>query len=137
MFYSCRSLTKVTIPNSVTAIDDDAFHSCDKLTDVYYGGTKEQWNAITVNVGNDPLLNATIHYVFDTTTGAVSIPPLPEGAESALIAAYGEGKLLCAVTGQVGNDNYIPLANQPDEIRIFYLGDNYQPMTTPDIIRLN
>lgn len=132
-FSTCWNLTQVTIPDSITAIGDSAFYFCDNLTDVYYKGKKEQWNAITVKSGNDPLLNATIHYAF----WEVPLPALPEEAENALIAAYGEGKLLCTVTGQVGNDNYIPLANQPDEIRIFYLGDNYQPVTAPDIIPLD
>ena len=136
-FSSCKNLTKVTIPNSVIFIGEWAFYNSDSLTDVYYIGTEAQWDAITVNVGNDPLQNATIHYAFDTETGAVFIRPLLEGAESALIAAYADGKLLCAVTGKVGNDNYIPLAIQPDEIRIFYLGGNYQPVTAPDIIPLD
>ena len=136
-FSGCHSLTQVTIPNSVIFIGEWAFYNSDSLTDVYYIGTEAQWDAITVNVGNDPLQNATIHYAFDTETGAVFIRPLLEGAESALIAAYADGKLLCAVTGKVGNDNYIPLAIQPDEIRIFYLGGNYQPVTAPDIIPLD
>lgn len=136
-FSNCHNLTTVTMPNSVTSIDSFAFIQCFSLTDVYYIGTEVQWKAIDIENDNDSLLNATIHFAFDPETGAVFIRPLPEGAESALIAAYADGKLVCSITGQVGNDNCIPLAAQPDEIRIFYLGDNYQPMTTPDIIRLN
>ena len=136
-FLFCDSLTQITIPGNVTYIGDQAFFGCSNLTDVYYKGTSEQWSAITVSWDNDPLLNATIHFAFDPETGAVFIRPLPEGAENALIAAYGDGKLLCTVTGQVGNENYISLANQPDEIRIFYLGGNYQPVTAPDIIPLD
>ena len=61
-FSVCSSLTSVTIPNSVTSIGGWAFSWCDSLTDVYYGGTQQQWNAISIAAGNDPLLNATIHF---------------------------------------------------------------------------
>lgn len=61
-FYGCSSLTKIIIPKSITLIDYVAFWECDNLTDVYYPGTENEWNAITINGGNDPLLNATIHY---------------------------------------------------------------------------
>jgi BspA type Leucine rich repeat region (6 copies) len=33
-FYSCSSLTNVTIPNSVTSIGDDVFYDCTKLMSV-------------------------------------------------------------------------------------------------------
>ena len=55
-------LKTVTIPGSVTHIGDSAFEDCDKLTDVYYGGSREQWSAITIEDGNGQLGKATIHY---------------------------------------------------------------------------
>lgn len=56
------STRSVTIPDSVTSIGNYAFGGCPSLTDVYYSGTKENWNAITISNGNEPLTNATIHY---------------------------------------------------------------------------
>ena len=44
-FSGCGSLKNVTIPASVTEIGDQAFAGC-SLTDVYYGGSGEQWNAL-------------------------------------------------------------------------------------------
>ena len=82
-FWGYRNLTSITIPNTVTNIDYDAFcssfisialpHSIfslgpcafydyTALKDVYYSGTEEQWNAISIKNGNDYLINATIHF---------------------------------------------------------------------------
>ncbi len=73
-FCRCYSLTRIAIPDSVTHIGDSAFYYCDALTDVYYSGTQEQWNAISIDnpysSGNDSLLYATIHYNSDSIPAA-------------------------------------------------------------------
>ncbi len=61
-FVGCSSLTEINIPNGVTSISSNAFGGCDNLSDVYYSGTEDQWKAISIDTGNDPLLNANIHY---------------------------------------------------------------------------
>lgn len=61
-FLDCKGLTSITLPVGVTKIEVNAFFGCKQLTDVYYDGTKEQWNDIDIGKNNDPLINATIHY---------------------------------------------------------------------------
>ena len=61
-FYRCSSLTSVTIPASVTSIGDGAFCPCFNLKDVYYGGTKADWDKISLGEDNEFLLRATLHY---------------------------------------------------------------------------
>lgn len=49
-FYYCTNLISVKIPKSVTVIKYDAFTGCSALTDVYYEGTTEEWNALVDGV---------------------------------------------------------------------------------------
>jgi hypothetical protein len=62
LFSSCRGLKSVTIPDSVSSVGYLAFYMCDGLTDVYYLGSNDDWENISVGNGNDWLTNATIHY---------------------------------------------------------------------------
>ncbi|MBQ8603331.1 MAG: leucine-rich repeat protein [Oscillospiraceae bacterium] len=59
-FYMCTSLESVTIPDSVTSIEKFAFDGCYSLERVYYNGTEEQWEAISVYECNEEMTSATI-----------------------------------------------------------------------------
>ena len=62
VFENCTNLKEITIPKSVTNIDNKAFNGCTSLGDVYYKGSKSEWDAVTIGKNNDPLLNANIHF---------------------------------------------------------------------------
>lgn len=61
-FSQCFYLENITIPESITSIGKEAFGDCLNLTDVYFNGTEEEWNAITIGEYNNPLINANIHF---------------------------------------------------------------------------
>ena len=61
-FYGCSSLEYVTVPKSVRYIGGQAFRYCPSLTDVYYEGAEENWNAIQIDENNTGLENAEIHF---------------------------------------------------------------------------
>ena len=59
-FEGC-GLTSIAIPASVTSIGDYAFYDCSSLTNVYYGGTEEQWKAVSKGYCAIPA-GATVHF---------------------------------------------------------------------------
>lgn len=76
-FYECSSLASVTIPYSLTGVNYSAFDGCESLDDVYYGGTRSQWEEIDIDNtenGNDPLLNANIHFADEETHEPITLP---------------------------------------------------------------
>lgn len=75
-FERCPALREITIPASVTSIGASAFNLCSNLTDVYYGGTEAQWNAVQIAAGNDSLLAAQVHFGGSEDTDYHSLPVL-------------------------------------------------------------
>ena len=87
VFSNNNCITSVTIPESVEKVGENAFISSDKLEVTYYTGTEEQWNAVTIDSGNDSLTkNVVFNYGkpsnicgedatwnFDTKSGTLTI----------------------------------------------------------------
>ena len=62
IFGLCSSLESIVIPSGVTRIGQEAFYLCRSLETIYYGGTQEGWNSISIETQNEPLINATVYY---------------------------------------------------------------------------
>ena len=69
-FENCTALSSVAIPETVTEIGSYAFSGCADLEKVYYFGTAEQWNSITVN--DDKIKRVEIIYVENSKNLAYS-----------------------------------------------------------------
>ena len=90
-FSGCKKLTTITIPNSVKIIGQWAFNECIALSDVYYEGSKEEWNIIDIHEDrNNNLSNATIHF----NSGMYIINWLVDG--NTTIQSYKEGEAIVA-----------------------------------------
>lgn len=93
-FAYCGSLTKIVLPATLTEIKSGAFVSCDKLTDVLFTGSEEQWNSVTVASQNSALSEAAITCNYIITAPAAFVcneGSFPDSTVSKEIEqAYGE-----------------------------------------------
>lgn len=48
-FYNCAALESVNIPVSVNKLGENVFSKTSALSDIYYGGSETEWNAIDYN----------------------------------------------------------------------------------------
>lgn len=89
-FRSC-GFTTVELYDAVETIGTRAFHDCGNLEKVIYHGTKEQWDAITLGDGNEPLVNALLAgewgytVSFDPNGGKSSLKDMSTRYEANLI----------------------------------------------------
>ena len=71
-FSYATELESIVIPSSVTRIGRGAFEACDKLKDVYYDGSKAQWQQIDIETANnEALFKAAMHYAVSDTADDV------------------------------------------------------------------
>ncbi|MGN0181555.1 MAG: leucine-rich repeat protein [Candidatus Ornithomonoglobus sp.] len=64
-FLDCDGIRSITIPKGVEEIGPGAFNACTGLTDIYYEGSRTDWESITIGAYNEYLENITIHYADD------------------------------------------------------------------------
>ena len=67
-FEGLTELRSITIPDSLTSINRDAFRNCISLENIFYAGSEEQWNDITIGSGNDLLSEVEIIYNYGDDT---------------------------------------------------------------------
>ena len=69
-FYGCESLESVTLPRGLRGVGERIFESCANLTEIKYGGTKNEWS----NVGLDAYwsINSRINAV-SCTDGKIDV----------------------------------------------------------------
>ena len=118
-FYYCKSLTSVTIPNSVTSIGYMAFDGCYKLTDIYYNGTLEEYNKISIEKENTYLQTVTLHCTDNTYLGRGTC-----GDNLVWILDEG-GTLIISGTGDMKNytDSSTSWNNHQSEIKTVIIED--------------
>ena len=67
VFQGCKNLMSVHVPVSAVKIYGSAFSGCQSLRDIYYEGTKEQWDQAFIYDANQLLNNTRIHFSDDSS----------------------------------------------------------------------
>ena len=61
-FCDCTALSSITIPNSVKFVSFWPFLRCESLKDIYYTGSKSDWDSVFFGCGIEELTDVTVHY---------------------------------------------------------------------------
>ncbi len=88
-FSEFSNLVSVSIPDTLTSIGDYAFDGCESLTDIYYGGDADGWNAIQIGNSNIDFSCATLHYNNSGTCGDDLVWILKDG----MLLIFGSGEM--------------------------------------------
>lgn len=62
-FWDCKNIKTLYLPSSLYDIQKTAFRDATTLTDIYFAGTAYAWGGMSIGEDNDPVLNATMHYL--------------------------------------------------------------------------
>ena len=105
-FSNCSLLESISIPKSVTIIDDGAFYNCAKLSRIYYGGTKEDWDQVLICDNNSPLERAVIYYTNKAYTDG-------SGISYAQVSRVSDKKIVVNIDGEAiqGSKVYVVCYN--------------------------
>ena len=103
VFFGCTALESISLPDSIVAIYTEAFRDCTSLREIYFAGTKEQWNAIKVYENNDALKTANIYFAGEYPFTDVEIDGRHAPFANAILWAANSG-----VTTGYGNGIFKP-----------------------------
>ncbi len=108
-FLACNALVQLNIPVSVKEIDSSAFNDCDNFKDIYYAGTKEQWEEVKIS-GYESYLerweSINIHFADDITSdfeykvlddATVEITKYTGSGESVTVPSELDGKIVTKI----------------------------------------
>lgn len=87
-FSGCTKLKSLTIPKSLTVIGSNVFPRCDNIKDVYYEGSKADWNNVNIGSSNGTLLTAKVHYNYRYNGGSTDVPDNTPDYDSSVVDTY-------------------------------------------------
>lgn len=114
-------ITKLIIGENLTNIRKYAFRNCDTLTDIYYAGTEEEWNNITIGTANAPIKNAVKHYGYHPSSSNPTISISSITADTVSVNTENcnnitSGKIILAVYNPNGALTYAETKNLADSV---------------------
>ena len=89
-FYGCGSMAGIFLPGTLVDIGRNAFMDCSRLSHVCFGGTREQWEVISIAAGNTCLTEADRSYGH-AYTAVVTEPTCMKQGYTSYRCACGDG----------------------------------------------
>lgn len=149
-FSGCSNLSSITFSNNILNIETGAFRICKNLHDVFYKGTAEEWNKMSIGEDNLYLTNANIHYNFSdkattqsvvktTNNGClidISLINVPQTSVT-IVAGYSREKFVTmTIVNNLENHDGIVLNGDFDCIKVMVWESftNLKPITTSETI---
>lgn len=106
-FYGCNNLPGITISKETTDIGWDAFGNCTNLTDVFYDGTKEDWDLLPVEyTGLDHVNLFFVNNLEKNFSVSITTENVPGGVRVELTSEGGE--IYYTIDGSTPSSNSIP-----------------------------
>ncbi|MCR5137683.1 MAG: leucine-rich repeat protein [Oscillospiraceae bacterium] len=117
-FNQCAKLHSVEIPKSVKYINICAFSYCNELTDIFYGGTYDDWSEISIGDYNEGIDSAILHFADGSIYGELrsGMPWILD--ETGTLSIRGTG-----ATPNYSYPNYAPWKNYSSEIKRVVIAD--------------
>lgn len=99
VFSNCEGLTSITIPDGVTSIGNNAFLNRNKLKDVYYDGSAEDWIAISkgenYSIADDIITYCAGIKITPSDDGKIVVNPTNTvPGKTVILALYEGGRLV-------------------------------------------
>lgn len=122
LFCACPNMKQITIPGGVTSVGPAAFMHCAALEDVYYYGTEAQWQSIRIDVYNDELKNANIHFLNEPDPSEPETPQQP----SDLLKRSGSFLMFSTDLSDYTGETFVKYHYDYDESWFFNTSSGYQ-----------
>lgn len=119
-FFNCGKLPRIILPQSITIIDRHAFYNCGSLSNVYFLGSRDQWDSITIHYGNDSLAAAALHLI-EASQVVTPVVIQPEGGTISLPRTLLRGETVTVTATPAKNCIFLRLTvnGEPVEGRSF------------------
>jgi len=116
---------------NVSTIENSAFQWCGSLQDVYYSGSKNQWENINISDDNECLINAKIHFNC-TTSSAHEAHTYKTTTTKATLTKNGKVVTKCTVCGNISKSTtvYYPKTIKLSKTEYTYNGKAQKPTVT-------
>ena len=144
-FYDCNNLTGITIGNGVASIGNKAFYGCYNLSTIYYRGTEDEWEKISIDLSNTYLLDADIKFLAFTKTSISAdgksfiITPINiENGKTVILAVY-NGDVFVEMQSAVYTGEAIPfktnMAYAKAKVMVWDNLTNLKPVCDVEVVK--